>query len=222
MAKKATNAAAAGVNLTLLASIANDPQGFRYVPAADGLPLKNFNPPLIEVNESMVDGNGNAAARITDEGREFLNANKKDNIASDSKPAFGLISGVVLPPSKRGNKGGGAKQKYPFDQMEIGQSFFVPVSEDIPEPVKTLGSTVSSMNMKYAQKTGETKEGKRAQKDPDGKVMKGPDGKKVMETAQVPVYKLTRKFVVRAAEKGVAYGDFTAPDNGAIVSRVPV
>jgi hypothetical protein len=60
--------------------------------------------------------------------------------------SFKIESGVPLPAIKRG---GMRAQMYPFDHLEIGQSFFVPVTETIPNPGKTLASTVSSATRRF-------------------------------------------------------------------------
>lgn len=50
-----------------------------------------------------------------------------------------------LPPVAR------ASAKYPFDQLEVGQSFFVPNSaSDKGDAAKTLASTISGANKKYS------------------------------------------------------------------------
>lgn len=181
------------------------------------------NPQLIEVNTNMLQDN-KAAARITEAGKNYLepkSAEKMNIQTSGNEVAsnFGLISGAVLPPSRRGTGlHGGAPKKYPFDQMEIGQSFFVPVSAQLPDPVKTLGSTVSSVNLRYAEKTGEMKEVTRAKRGPDRKALVE-NGQKVMETVQVPVHKFTRKYEIRGVEKGKQYGDWIAPETGALIAR---
>lgn len=68
--------------------------------------------------------------------------------------------------------------KYPFEQLNVGQSFFVPNTEFRPEAVKTMQSAVTSANNRFAEKTGEKR------------INRG--GK------EVDVLKLVRKFDVRA------------------------
>jgi hypothetical protein len=59
---------------------------------------------------------------------------------------YKIEKGVALPTI---NRGGDRSQLYPFDEMEVGDSFFVPVSETMPNPGKTLASTVSSATRRY-------------------------------------------------------------------------
>jgi hypothetical protein len=131
-----------------------------------------------------------------------------------------VISGAVLPASKRGSGlGGGAPVKYPFDKLEVGGSFFVPISEKLPNPVKTLGSTVSSANMRYAKETGETKEVERAKRGVKNKLVLDANGNKIIEKKIVPVYSFERKFEIRGVEAGKVCGSWTAPATGALIQR---
>ena len=209
------------INMKLLASIANATEQ-SYISKDDATPLLANDPVLIEVNTGMLDANGNAAVRLTPAGAKLVAdaapAQAASGEASKASP-YAIISNAVLPPSKRGNKGGGAPTQYPFADLEVGQSFFVPKSDKHPDPVKTLGSTVSSANMRYAVKTGEMKEVSRAKRGEGNKAILV-DGKKVMEKVQVPVYKFERKFSIRGVEKGKSYGEYVAPADGALIARV--
>jgi hypothetical protein len=176
-------------------------------------------PALIDVGAVDI-SSGMAPVRINEAGSAYLAsaAAPVAQAASNGADNFAIITNAVLPPSKRGNTGGGAPVKYPFDKLEIGASFFVAVSEKLPDPVKTLGSTVSSANMRYAHETGETKEVTRAKRD-GRKAALDSNGQKIMETKQVPVYKFDRKFSIRGVEAGKTYGGWTAPANGALIAR---
>ena len=56
-------------------------------------------------------------------------------------------------PRKRG--GAIRTEKYPFSKLEIGQAFVIPVSENHPEPWKSLQSTVSGAQRRFATVDGE-------------------------------------------------------------------
>lgn len=231
MAKKSTKTVTAGaavndgINRELLSQIAAGTvttvdrdkamsAGLQYM--LNGQPT-----PLIEVG-SVDMASGQAPVRISEAGTAYLNADAGSAaVVEPTAETFGIISGAILPASKRGNTGGGAPIKYPFDKLEMGQSFFVPVSAKLPDPVKTLGSTVSAANMRYAVETGETNEVERAKRD-GKKAARDAAGNKIMETVTRPVYKFNRKFTIRGAEKGKQYGTWTAPENGAIIQRVAV
>lgn len=212
------------VSINLLKSMAQSVKGFVYLTKDEGMPLVKAN--LVEVNPSAVDPEDNTrvAARLTSEGQEFIN-NYSENNSKDNKmhaaTNYAIIDSAVLPPSKRGNaKGGGAPVKYPFDHLQVGQSFFVPVSEEHPDPVKTLGSTVSSANMRYAEETGEKETKEVTKRGPGNRAVVDENGQKVREIVERPVYKFTRHFSLRAVEAGVKYGEWVAPDNGALIARI--
>jgi len=101
------------------------------------------------------------------------------------KNGFVLEAGVPLPTIKRGGRGG---EVYPFDEMGVGQSFFVAASADKPNPAKSLASTVSSATARYAvpAEDGSTKTNKKGE--------------------TVPLMVETRKFVVRSVEENGVKG----------------
>lgn len=196
--------------------------GFVYLSAIDGNQFLQHNPPLIVVNTSMADPSDPAkfAVKSTADAATFLDA-PVSNEAQATSP-YEVITGAVLPASKRGNKGGGAPTVYPFDKLEIGQTFFVPVSEKHPDPVKTLGSTVSSANMRFAKPTGETVKKERTKRGQGNKAVLDAAGNKVKEMVDVPVYKYERKFSIRPVKAGVDYGTWKAPSDGALIARIAV
>ena len=184
----------------------------------EGIPLMNHVPALIVVNMEIVEGD-KAAARATAEGVAMI-GNGAHPAAAVAATGFQLLTGVELPASRRGQGlRGGRTNKYPFDQMEVGSSFFVGVSADMPNPLKTLGSTVSSANNRYAVETNETRTVERTKRGPDRKAMLGPDGEKVKETVTLPKMDFKRKYIIRGVKGGVAYGNWTAPSNGVLIAR---
>ncbi|AEX56125.1 hypothetical protein KL1_00055 [Burkholderia phage vB_BceS_KL1] len=173
--KKQTAAFAA-----LSAAIAASAEGFIYAAAGDVAPFVAAG--LVETNETIKDENGNIAVRLKPETEGTSNVNTATNTAAPvAASAFAIEDGVPLPSgSGRGRTG----TTYPFDALNVGQSFFVPNSEDKPNAAKSLASTVSSATARYAQPS------------PDGATKTNKKG----ET--VPVMVETRKFVVRAVEGG--------------------
>lgn len=205
---------AVGVNAALLIAIANGMVS--RVTQEEGLPLINHNPPLIDVNiEDVVDGK--AAVRLTEEGFKMIAVDTPVNNAVGN--GYAIISNAELPPAKRGGRGG-APVQYPFDKLEAGQSFFVGVSAKHPNPLKTLGSTVSSANMRYSVETGETKQVERTKRGEKNKAVLDANGNKVRESAVVPVRRQTRKFTIRAVKGGTTYGGWTAESDGVLIARV--
>jgi hypothetical protein len=101
------------------------------------------------------------------------------------KSTFVIEDNIPLPKSKRGGK---RESAYPFDALQVGQSFFIPASEKHPEPAKSLASTISGAMKRYdVEVPGETKE-----------VM----NPKTKEKHTVPKTAHTRVFQLRAVEGG--------------------
>jgi hypothetical protein len=48
--------------------------------------------------------------------------------------------------------GTGRASLYPFEAMSVGQSFFVPITAERPNPARSLQSTVSTINRKGDKK----------------------------------------------------------------------
>lgn len=216
MAKKSKGT---NVNVALLTAIANGNASYR-VTKDEGVPLVTAG--LIEVNTGDVDAEGKAPARITEAGSKYLSEVNSNNQESASKPMYGIIPvKVEIPASKRGNrKGAGAPTQYPFAEMQVGQTFFVPDSEKKGNAAKHLGSTVSQQNMHYREVIpGATKQVERTKRGKDNKAELDAQGNKVKETVTVPEYKQTRKFVMRAVKAGQVLGEWTAPADGALIGR---
>ncbi len=218
MAKKLTKAAA-----NLLAAIANATKNneIYYVTKEEA---DSIGPEYIEVNTSMMQ-DGKAASRATPAGIEVSNKAMKNNKKSDEgnsgAPAtqFAIIGGIELPKTKRGGGGGGAPSKYPFDQLEVGASFFVNSSVKQPEPWKSMQSSVAAANYKYSEGTGEFETVERTKRGKGNKAEVDAAGNKIKETKQVEKRKPIRKFVIRQIEAGKTYGTWTAPENGAVIQR---
>ena len=170
---------------------------------------------LAEFNPDIRDGD-KIAIRLTDEG---LKANSEMNTSTTGNDAnantgnapaaassFAIIDGAALPSAARGGRNGPV---YPFDDLNVGQSFFVPATADKPEPAKSIASTATSAAKRFATP------------------VKNPDGSAVMETYKVrgvektrEKFEYTRQFAVKSVEKGKTYGSWVAPENGALVQRV--
>lgn len=151
---------------------------------------------LVEINPAMVNEAGEIATRATQAGIESLDKGNSnaDNTNSQTaetgktekvKTMFKIDDSIPVPTISGRGRGGNV---YPFDQLEVGQSFFVANSEDKPNAAKSLASTVSSATARYAvaSEDGATKTNKK------GEV--------------VPVMVETRKFVVRSVEENGVKG----------------
>lgn len=138
---------------------------------------------LVEVNPTMTNEAGELATRATAKGIESMNAPQTPAAAAATpaaKPTFAIEDGIELAPVSGRGRGG---ETYPFDQLNVGQSFFVPNSAEKPNVAKSLASTVSSATRRYAEEIpGQTRVDRKGN--------------------TVPAIKETRKFVVRAVDGG--------------------
>jgi hypothetical protein len=155
---------------------------------------------LVEINPAMTNEAGEVATRATQAGIESLDngATVGNNATSEAtsataetgktekvKTMFKIEDSIPVPAISGRGRGGNV---YPFDQLEVGQSFFVANDESKPNAAKSLASTVSSATARYAvpAEDGSTKTNKK------GEV--------------VPVMVETRKFVVRSVEENGVKG----------------
>jgi len=147
----------------------------------------------IEVNHAIKDASGKIAARATPALLASAGA------APVTAVVFELESGIPLPPAQ---KGGRREEQYPFSKMEVGQSFFVPVTEKYPKPWETFGSTVSSATRRFANPHAtETRKNRKGD--------------------MVPVLVATKKFTLRQVTKGQKYANgFEEKADGARVYRI--
>ena len=169
-----------------------------FTPAAVHGPLVEAG--LVEINPAMVNEAGEIATRATQAGIESLDSGAivVDNATSEAnsetaatgktekvKAMLKIEDGIPVPTISGRGRGGNV---YPFDQLEVGQSFFVANSESKPNAAKSLASTVSSATARYAvpAEDGSTKTNKKGE--------------------TVPVMVETRKFVVRSVEENGVKG----------------
>lgn len=145
---------------------------------------------LVEINTSIKDEEGFPAVRATESGKELIAGKSSE---PKEKPVFELQTGFEPPAKKRGGRSGSV---YPFEKMEVGQSFHIPATEDRPEPWKSLASSVSAATAKFSVV------------DPDGKTRTNRNGK------EVPVMIPTKEFRIWQAETNDPCGP------GARVARV--
>lgn len=63
--------------------------------------------------------------------------------------AFTFDAGIPVPAARRGGR---SQNAYGFEVMEVGQSFFIPATDDNPNPSKRVASTVSSASKRLDPK----------------------------------------------------------------------
>lgn len=173
--------------LETITAATNSPQGYALVDPSHIKELVAAG--HVEVNTAITSDDGKVAARATGVALPFPAA----------KPTFAIESGIVPTPQARGGK---KEEVYPFGQLEVGQSFFVPATDKSPEPAKTFASTVSSATRRFAVKSAtETKTNKKG--------------------AVVPVLVVTRRFTIRAVTAGQKYENgYVEQATGARVFRI--
>lgn len=121
-----------------------------------------FHNPLIEsgevvINLGMIDEHGNIATRAI--------LKKEKTVMTESavtaKPKFEIEADVAIPERVRKSGGlrAGRMPVYPFDGLEIGQSFFVPNKEGAKTTAaKAMASTVAGANARFTEVVeGETR-----------------------------------------------------------------
>jgi hypothetical protein len=151
MAKRPNIAASAALNMAALAVIVNAGEAGTYAPASEIEGLATAG--LVEVNAELNDGHGNMAVRATAAGIAKLAEGSTAPTTAPASTAFAIgdvpddILSAASEKRRAGRQGG---EKYPFDALEVGKGFFVPATEKMPEPAKSLASTVSSATARYA------------------------------------------------------------------------
>lgn len=133
---------------------------------------------LVEINLDIVNEAGEVATRA------ITTQVEPEKQKGESKMSFEIESGIPMPASTR--RGGVREAKYPFDKLEVGQSFFVAPSEKHPEPWKSYASTISGATKRYDVVVEGTKE------------VRNP---KTGEVKTVPKTEHTRVFKIVEAEK---------------------
>jgi hypothetical protein len=212
MAKRPNIHAVAGLNFAALATIVAAGEAGTYAPAVeiDGLAAAG----LVEINRDLNDGHGNMAVRATAAGVAKVAEGSTASVASTASTGFEIgdvPDDILSAASEKRRAGRSGGEKYPFDALEVGKGFFVPATEKMPEPAKSLASTVSSATARYAEETeeDETVTVKTYATGEDGKRVKDAEGHFVVESeAEVTRKKMrnTRVFKLVPSKPGAAPG----------------
>lgn len=215
----------------LAALVALGPDAVGYATQADITLVSGLTTPdnpFLMVNEAMRNpANANElGVKVTQAGYMASQGNGASAPTSDNASnavatasAYEVMgAGLIELPKVTRGRGAGAGNKYPFDTLVVGGFFFVPNDADKPNAAKSLSSTINTANKRYATKTGE-KTVTRTKRGEGNKAVKDAAGNNVKESATVPVYTFSREFKARPVKAGVAYGQWTAPADGAVVVR---
>ncbi len=111
---------------------------------------------FVTADETRVEGN-RAPVKLTDEGFAAFQAGETSAAETPAARSNIEIDDDVPMPQLKQRRGAGRNVRYPFDQLEVGQSFHVPATAKMPKPAEQLASTISGARAKYAEDTAETK-----------------------------------------------------------------
>ena len=199
-----------------------------YMTQEEGFELAQMGLILPDASRTSPINPNAVLVNITDYGKEKLAemsvptppAPVVQHVEEKVESGFAITSDVPVPKVMRDpSKSKPRKCKYPFDQLEVGQSFHLPVTEEKPEPWKVLAPFVTAANTRskepvVPEETVMVKR-KRIVLDENGNKVKE-DGKLVYERFEVEELKLvqTKKFICRKVDSDDPDGE------GARVFRV--
>lgn len=154
-------------NMALLAAIVAATNESQFGMFTDNDELTALvNDGYVATNPNMKDG-GNIAAMATDTGKALNAQGDNGNADAGDKPAkekqtFAVATMKRPEQVKRQRESTGSK--YPFDDLAAPDgdnvsSFFVPATEDMPDPAKSLTSAVSQANRTYGKIVGKNERG---------------------------------------------------------------
>lgn len=164
----------------------NSEQGFVLGTTSDYKALADAG--YVQFNETIKEGKS-IAIRASDEGVAAFNALSGGGAQTQAPvgevatttgtAAFKITKAVPVPTVRR--RVGDSASKYPFDALEVGDSFHVPPTEAMPNPAKSLASSVTAANLRFATKV--------------------PGQHLSRKKTMVDNYELTRKFIIRAVDE---------------------
>lgn len=196
MGKTSVSAAVALTSVALLAAIAASETGYLMLTQAEGEEIVNGGFAVVDM--SIVD-NGTAAVRLTEAGVAELAKQDAPAPTPVAKSGVDIDDGVPIPASNSRRARDG---KYPFANLEIGQSFHVAKTAKNENPVARLASSVSGARIKFSVESGETETVTKKTYERNGKsYVKDAEGKRIVvstEATEVPKLKLTRDFVCKS------------------------
>lgn len=113
----------------------------------------------------------------------------------------GIDTGIPIP--TKGRRGRNGESKYRFEELQVGESFHIPVTPDNPDPAARIASSITNFRMKYAVPVSpprmETVTQRKYKVGADGKIAKDENGKRIIESETMverPVTVLTRDWIV--------------------------
>ena len=195
--------------LALIAAAQDDGEGYLMLTQEEGLDAVNAGYAVVDTSNAV--GN-TAAVTLTDAGRAALTG------SGGSASKYAIDDGFVIP---EGAARRGRTSAYPFEMLDNGQSFHIPLKagENAEKVLARIQSSISSARARFAVESGDTETVtvREYQRDENGKFVKDENGKRiVIGTSEVtrPVKTFTRDF------KAIAVGEEDARGPGVRVGRV--
>lgn len=147
-------------------------QGFLYIEEKDAQALFNTSQgSLVDVDQNNKNADNQIAVRLNEAGLAYADANPAEpdtnvlgfagnnsQTAEEEKQRqstgykrpenIEVEKGVAVPTISRGRPG---QTSYPFDSMEVNDSFHIAATPENKEPAKSVASSVSTANSKYSE-----------------------------------------------------------------------
>jgi hypothetical protein len=134
------------LNTAMLASIASG--ATTHVAKSDDI-AAHVKEGYIEVNPQVLDGNGNAAVRLTDKGTSAVGTvGTGTTSTATASPLFAISTTFELPPIKRGGNTTERASKYPLKDIPLMGALFIAAADgrDPKKMSKQFGSMVADFN----------------------------------------------------------------------------
>lgn len=128
---------------------------------------------------------------------------------ASAKPVYAIADNIPIPTVKRGNPNIGNQQRessYPFEQLQINQSFHVPCTSEDAEPWKKMASNVAAANtrslVEVVPQEMVTTEHRKMRVDAEGKPILSAEGKKQYDkfVTTEPKKVATKRFIARRVD----------------------
>jgi hypothetical protein len=181
--KETTREPVTATGAALLQLIKDAPQGYLELTQAEGAAIVQAGQAAIDPTVTCADGL--AAVRLTPAGQAVLVSQPARIHRAPVVVTPGLVSNIPAPPKGKGGKHG---SKYPFDTMNVGDSFHIPATLENTNPLASVQSSITMARAKYAvgvvddngAPVMETVTIKDYAKDAAGKITKDSEGKRII------------------------------------------
>ena len=202
--------AVTATGVALLQLIKDAPGGYLMLTQEEGSAIVAAGQAAIDPSITADTVNGTVAVRLTQLGNAALAAAPTAAKTGRSSTTVSAILKGGPPPPAAGKRGGFTRgSKYPFDELEIGDSFHLKASLEDANPLTAVQSSLAAAREKYSvpavDGSGaaimETVKVRTYKKDADGKLSKDADGHRILEEAKDVTQQKrnpTRAFVAAA------------------------